>query len=133
MRNLKTIVLGAALLAAGSLSAATLTVEILGPGGHSNGNYGRTNAVHAAARAALAIEKAVPDAVITDVKGGVSVNAIAGDASFKVVLPQGDVKTLTKEVTEAVKAGCGSENAFRGIKPGDLTNGVPAGVRCTVK
>ena len=89
--------------------------------------------MHAAARAALAIEKAVPDAVITDVKGGVSVNAIAGDASFKVVLPQGDVKTLTKEVTEAVKAGCGSENAFRGIKPGDLTNGVPAEVRCTVK
>ena len=133
MRKLKTIVLGVALLAAGSLSATTLTVEILGPGGHSNGNYGRTNAVHAAARAALAIEKTVPDAVITDVKGGVSVNAIAGDASFKVVLPQGDVTTLTKKVTQAVKAGCDAENAFRGVKTGDLTNGVPANVRCTVK
>ncbi len=133
MRKLKTIVLGAALLAAGSLSATTFTVEILGPGGHSNGNYGRTNAVHAAARAALAVEKAVPDAVITDIRGGVSVNAIAGDASFKVVLPKGDVTTFKKAVTEAVKAGCDAENAFRGVKAGDLTNGVPAEVRYSVK
>lgn len=133
MINLKTIVFSIALLAAGSLSAATLTVDIVGPGGHSNGNYGRTNAVHAAARAALAVEKAVPDAVITDVRGGVSVNAIAGDASFKVVLPKGDVKTLTKKISEAVKAGCDAENAFRDVKAGDLTNGVPAEVRCTVK
>ena len=133
MTNLKTIVFGIALFVTGSLSAATLTVDIVGPGGHSNGNYGRTNAVHAAARAALAIEETVPGAVITDVKGGVSVNAIAGEASFKVVLPKGDVKALTQKVTDAVKVGCAAENAFRGVKTGDLTNGVPADVRCTVK
>ncbi|EJX08187.1 hypothetical protein EVA_03701, partial [gut metagenome] len=34
----------------------TLDVSIEGPGGHSNGNYGNVNALHAAARSIMAIE-----------------------------------------------------------------------------
>ncbi len=72
-------------VAAAALAAPqTLAVTILGPGGHSNGDYGNTNALHAGARAVLLIEKAVPTAMISDMKGGVSVNAIAADCHFLV-------------------------------------------------
>lgn len=64
--------------AASAVSAATYEVFITGPGGHSNGSYGNTNAVHAGSRAVLELEKALPCAVITDFKGGATVNAIAG-------------------------------------------------------
>lgn len=63
--------------AASAVSAATYEVFITGPGGHSNGSYGNTNAVHAGSRAVLELEKALPCAVITDFKGGATVNAIA--------------------------------------------------------
>ena len=36
--------------AASAVSAATYEVFITGPGGHSNGSYGNTNAVHAGSR-----------------------------------------------------------------------------------
>ena len=56
---LLTLALG---LAASVASATVYEVAITGPGGHSNGSYGNTNAVHAGARAvlALAIFAAVP-------------------------------------------------------------------------
>ena len=44
--------------AASAVSAATYEVFITGPGGHSNGSYGNTNAVHAGSRAVLELEKA---------------------------------------------------------------------------
>lgn len=43
--------------AASAVSAATYEVFITGPGGHSNGSYGNTNAVHAGSRAVLELEK----------------------------------------------------------------------------
>ena len=69
-------------LTASAVSAATYEVSITGPGGHSNGSYGNTNAVHAGSRAVLELEKALPCAVITDNKDGATENAIAGAAVF---------------------------------------------------
>ena len=117
--------------AASAVSAATYEVFITGPGGHSNGSYGNTNAVHAGSRAVLELEKALPCAVITDFK----VNAIAGDAAFKVntamcKTPEVDNKAL---IEKAIKAGVDKENAFRGVKAGDLVKGFPAEIQFKIK
>ena len=78
---LLTLALG---LAASVASATVYEVAITGPGGHSNGSYGNTNAVHAGARAVLALEKLLPCADVSDFRGGATVNAIAADAHFVV-------------------------------------------------
>lgn len=123
------------LLLSGSALAATQTLEVSlrGPGGHSNG----TNAVHAAARSVMEIEKALPDAVIANLNGGSTVNAIAASASFEVTLTAKDEKALEAmkdKVVEAVKKGTDAENAFRGVKPGDKTSiGAPAAVRYEIR
>lgn len=124
-------------LLAGSASAATATwtVSVAGPGGHSNGDYGNVNAVHAAARAVMAIGKALPDAVIAGMKGGATVNAIASDCTFTVTA-SGDDKTLAAAkaaVEKAVADAAAAENAFRGVKKGDTVRGAPAEIRVTVK
>lgn len=124
-------VFGGAAMAA----TATWTVSFEGPGGHSNGDYGNVNAVHAGANAVLAIQKALPDAVLSGMKGGVSVNAIAGDCSFTVTA-SGTDEALAKakaEVEKAAKAAADQENAFRGVKKGDLVKGAPADIRVSVK
>ena len=119
--------------------SGVMTVQLQGPGGHSNSSYGNTNAVHAASRAILEIEKAIPSqkqCMITDFNGGVSVNAIAANSEFKVTLNAKDDKELAAlkaKVEEAVKKGVQAENDFRGAKPGKLTNGVPSEVRITIK
>lgn len=128
-------------LAAGLASAATteVFVDLQGPGGHSNGAYGRTNAVHAAARAVMEIEKAIPDGsqyMISDFNGGNSVNSIASNGHFKVTLTAKDdagLKALKTKVEKAVKTGVDSENAFRNVKPGDLTGGVPAAITFKIR
>ena len=99
MLNIRTFIRPAAALiiaaaAAGAMAAdQTLAVFILGPGGHSNGNYGNVNAVHAAARSIMLIEKAAPDAVVSDIQGGNSVNSIAASADFVVTI-SGDKAAL---------------------------------------
>lgn len=134
-----TLVRSASVLALGLLSgmamaATTLTVDIEGPGGHSNGDYGNVNAVHAASRAAMNIEKVVPQAVISHIKGGNSVNSIAADAHFKVMLNGKDAKGDTAKVKEAVMQACEAENAFRGVKAGQKdADGLGMDVRCSVK
>lgn len=118
-----------ALLAAGTAFAGTHTVSISAPGGHSYGSYGNTNAVHAAANAIREIEKALPEAVVSDFNGGSTVNAIATDAAFKVIIKNEDAAALEK-LKKAIDAGIARENAFRGVKAGDLTaSGAPAHVR----
>ena len=42
-------------------------------------------------------------------------------------------KDLVAAVTKAAAEGAAAENAFRGVKPGDLTAGAPAAVRSSVK
>ena len=118
-----------ALLAAGTAFAGTHTVSISAPGGHSYGSYGNTNAVHAAANAIREIEKALPEAVVSDFNGGSTVNAIATDAAFKVTIKNEDAAALEK-LKKAIDAGVARENAFRCVKAGDLTaSGAPAHVR----
>ena len=129
---LLTLVLG---LAASVASATVYEVAITGPGGHSNGSYGNTNAVHAGARAVLALEKLLPCADVSDFRGGASVNAIAADAHFVVDTAKCSMgKAKTKElVTKAVKAGADAENAFRGVKAGDLVKGFPADITFKIR
>jgi metal-dependent amidase/aminoacylase/carboxypeptidase family protein len=133
-------------LAIGVAAAATpafaqqsggLRVEFQGPGGHSYGAYGRVSALHAAARAVLLIQQALPAGSfqIINLTGGNSVNAIASDGLIELKLTAGSAdayEALVTAVTSAAADGAAAENAFRGVKDGDLTSGAPATVRCRV-
>jgi metal-dependent amidase/aminoacylase/carboxypeptidase family protein len=115
-----------------------LRVEFQGPGGHSSGAYGRVSALHAAARAVILIQKALParSYQITNLTGGNSVNSIASDGLIELRLTAPNAaayKELVAAVTKAAAEGAAAENAFRGVKPGDLTSGAPATVRSFVK
>lgn len=123
-------------LASVMTSAAVYEVAITGPGGHSNGSYGNTNAVHAGARAIMALEKALPCADVANFHGGASVNAIAADAHFTVDTARCAKVSAAKAkaaVEKAIKAGADAENAFRGVKKGDLAKGFPADITYTIK
>jgi metal-dependent amidase/aminoacylase/carboxypeptidase family protein len=117
--------------------SGNLRIEFQGPGGHSYGAYGRVSALHAAARAVLLIQKALPAGSyqITNLTGGNSVNAIASDGLIELKLTAGNAaayKALVTAVTKAAAEGAAAENAFRGVKTGDLTSGAPATVRSKV-
>ena len=114
-----------------------LRVEFQGPGGHSSGAYGRVSALHAAARAVILIQKALPAGSyqITNLTGGNSVNSIASDGLIELKLNAANAaayKELVAAVTKAAAEGAAAENAFRGVKLGDLTAGAPATVRSIV-
>lgn len=117
--------------------SGNVRVEFQGPGGHSYGAYGRVSALHAAARAVLLIQDALPAGSyqITNLTGGNSVNAIASDGLIELKLTAGSAaayKALVTAVTKAAADGAAAENAFRGVKTGDLTSGAPATVRSRV-
>jgi len=117
--------------------SGNLRIEFQGPGGHSYGAYGRVSALHAAARAVLLIQKALPAGSyqITNLTGGNSVNAIASDGLIELKLSAGNAaayKALVTAITKAAAEGAAAENAFRGVKAGDLTSGAPATVRSKV-
>ena len=141
MKNIRKILRPAAALllslaAAGAMAGSqSVAVSIVGPGGHSNGDYGNVNAVHAAARSIMLIEKAVPDAVVSDIQGGNSVNSIAASADFIVTITgdEASLKTQADKVKAAVEEGCKAENAFRGVKAGEVRNGVASDIRWSVK
>ena len=65
-----------------------LRVEFQGPGGHSSGAYGRVSALHAAARAVILMQKALPAGSfqILNLTGGNSVNSIASDGLIELKL-----------------------------------------------
>ena len=114
-----------------------LRVEFQGPGGHSSGAYGRVSALHAAARAVILIQKALPAGSyqITNLTGGNSVNSIASDGLIELKLTAANAaayQALVTAVTKAAAEGAAAENAFRGVKTGDLTSGAPATVRSIV-
>jgi metal-dependent amidase/aminoacylase/carboxypeptidase family protein len=140
-RLIHSLAFAVALAAAGTPAFAqqsgNLRIEFQGPGGHSSGAYGRVSALHAAARAVILIQKALPAGSyqITNLTGGNSVNAIASDGLIELKLTTtnaADYKALVAAVTKAVADGTAAENAFRGVKPGDLTSGAPAAVRSSV-
>jgi metal-dependent amidase/aminoacylase/carboxypeptidase family protein len=114
-----------------------LRIEFQGPGGHSYGAYRRVSALHAAARAVILIQAALPAGSyqITNLTGGNSVNAIASDGLVELKLTAGSAATyqaLVAAVTKAAAEGAAAENAFRAVKTGDLTSGAPATVRSKV-
>ncbi|MEY4635450.1 MAG: hypothetical protein RJA55_1248 [Acidobacteriota bacterium] len=114
-----------------------LKIEFQGPGGHSSGAYGRVSALHAAARAVLLIQKALPAGSyqITNLTGGNSVNSIASDGLIEMKLTAANAaayQALVAAVTKAAAEGADAENRFRGVKAGDLTAGAPATVRSAV-
>jgi metal-dependent amidase/aminoacylase/carboxypeptidase family protein len=112
-------------------------IEFQGPGGHSFGAYGRVSALHAAARTVTLLQKVLPAGSyqITNLTGGNSVNAIASDGLIELKLTAGNAKAyeaLVTAVTKAAAEGAAAENAFRGVKTGDLTAGAPATIRSSV-
>lgn len=118
--------------------SGNLRIEFQGPGGHSSGAYGRVSALHAAARAVILMQKALPAGSyqITNLTGGNSVNSIASDGLIELRLTAPNAaayKELVAAVTKAAADGADAENRFRGVKPGDLTAGAPATVRSIVK
>ena len=117
--------------------SGNLRIEFQGPGGHSSGAYGRVSALHAAARAVILMQKAMPAGSyqITNLTGGNSVNSIASDGliELKLTAPNAAAyKELVAAVTKAAAEGAEAENTFRGVKAGDLTAGAPATVRSRV-
>ena len=141
-RLISSLALIVGIAAAGSTAFAqqsgALKIEFQGPGGHSSGAYGRVSALHAAARAVILIQKALPAGSyqITNLTGGNSVNSIASDGLIEMKLTAANAADYEKLVAAATKAaadGAAAENAFRGVKPGDLTSGAPATVRSIVK
>lgn len=130
-------VLAAATTPALAQKSGGVRVEFQGPGGHSFGAYGRVSALHAAARTVILLQKALPAGSyqITNLTGGNSVNAIASDGIIELKLTARNAKAydaLVAAVTKAAEEGAAAENAFRGVKPGDLTAGAPATVRSIV-
>ena len=118
--------------------SGTLRIEFQGPGGHSSGAYGRVSALHAAARAVILIQKALPAGSyqLLNLTGGNSVNSIASDGLIELKLSAGNAaeyQKLVAAVTKAATDGADAENKFRGVKAGDLTAGAPATVRASVK
>src|ERR1051325_992883 len=91
--------------AAGTVAFAqqsgAVRLEFQGPGGHSYGAYGRVSALHAAARAVLLIQKALPPGSyqITNLTGGNSVNAIASDGLIELKLTAGNAAAYQALVT----------------------------------
>lgn len=137
-KAISTAVFFAASLAGGLACSQSILVEFQGPGGHSSSNYGRTSALHAAARSIMALQKQglpLGAYTVSTLTGGNSVNSIASDGAYRVKLnPQAGIAPaeFLTTVTAAAKAGADAENAFRNVKPGDLTAGAPADIRYTV-
>lgn len=131
------LAIGIAATPAAAQQSGNLRIEFQGPGGHSSGAYGRVSALHAAARAVILIQKAVPAGSyqITNLTGGNSVNSIASDGLIELKVTARNAvayKELVAAVTKAAEEGAEAENRFRGVKAGDLTSGAPATVRVRV-
>ncbi|MGE0041373.1 MAG: peptidase dimerization domain-containing protein [Vicinamibacterales bacterium] len=131
------LAIGIAAAPASAQQTGNLRIEFQGPGGHSSGAYGRVSALHAAARAVILIQAALPAGSyqITNLTGGNSVNSIASDGLVELKVSARNAaayKELVAAVTKAAEAGAEAENTFRGVKPGDLTSGAPATIRVRV-
>lgn len=117
---------------------SNLLIKFEGPGGHSNGAYGRTSSVHAAGRTIVKLQSAGLPAGsyrLLSLGGGNSVNSIASDGLIEVALNAADASALAAleaQVRAVAKAGADAENAFRAVKAGDLSSGVAADIRVAV-
>ena len=105
-----------------ALGSRRYRVELIGPGGHSWGDFGLPNPVHALARAVsrLASYPAPKDPRTTfnvgRIEGGTSVNSIPGKAAMEVDLrsaAESEMHRLDAFFRRAVKDGVAEENASR--------------------
>jgi acetylornithine deacetylase/succinyl-diaminopimelate desuccinylase-like protein len=105
-------------------------VKFKGPGGHSYGAFGMPSAIHAMGRAiALISDVQVPANPKTTytvgvVKGGTSVNSIAGDASMEVDMRSESLANLDlaeARIRRAIEAGVAAENARWPLNPAKIT------------
>ena len=110
-----------------ALGSRRYRVEFSGPGGHSWGDFGLPNPVHALGRAIsrLAAYPAPKDPRTTfnvgSVEGGTSVNAIPEHAAMEVDLrssADGELKRLDAFFRRAMKEAADEENGRR--RPGDV-------------
>lgn len=112
-----------------------------GPGGHSNGAYGRTSALHAAGRAVEVLTVAAsPEGSVINVNslyGGNSVNSIAGGATLVIEScssTEAGAQAVAKLVADATDSGIKGENAFRNVKSGETNaDGVRVDIRADIK
>ncbi|HEU4723641.1 MAG TPA: M20/M25/M40 family metallo-hydrolase [Gemmatimonadaceae bacterium] len=104
------------------------TVSYKGPGGHSYGEFGRVNPIHALGRAVAAIaDIQVPESPRTTfnvgtVTGGTSVNAIPFEASAQVDLRSESaaaLRALDTRVRSILDSALAAENARWGAGRGD--------------
>lgn len=105
-----------------ALGSRRFRIEYRGPGGHSWASWGMPNAVHAAGCCAAALARlALPSEPRTTLSvgrigGGLSVNAIAGEAWLEVDLRSTAEQHLERgehELRSAAAAACSEENARR--------------------
>jgi tripeptide aminopeptidase len=110
----------------GALGSRRYRVEITGPGGHSWGDFGLPNPVHALSRAVAKLAGyPLPREPRTTfnvgrIEGGTSVNAIPEKAAMDVDLRSGadvELRRLDSFFRRAVKQAADEENATR--RPGD--------------
>lgn len=102
-----------------AIGSRRFRVEYQGPGGHSWAAYGTANPVHAAARAVANLASlrlsgdGRPTLTVSRIGGGLSVNAIPGDAWFEVDVRGMRETVLTRieqDLMEIVRAAAGEEN-----------------------
>ncbi|HEX7939510.1 MAG TPA: M20/M25/M40 family metallo-hydrolase, partial [Gemmatimonadaceae bacterium] len=112
-----------------ALGSRRFRVEYRGPGGHSWAAYGTANAVHAAARAttnlaALRLPSAGRSALtVSRIGGGLSVNAIPGDAWLEVDVrstSEAALVRLERDLMDIAREAAHDENA-RAIRGAGLT------------
>lgn len=127
--------LGMMVLSTSVFAQSPIQVTITGPGGHSNGDYGRVNAVHAASNAIVELDKKYPEYTVVNFNGGNSVNSIAGEAVFQVIVPNGKKRDeVLKDVSRVVELGTATENKFRNVKKGHTqADGTQMSILYTVK
>ena len=104
-----------------ALGSRRYRVEITGPGGHSWGDFGLPNPVHALGRAVAKPGYPLPREPRTTfnvghIEGGTSVNAIPEKAAMDVDLRSGadaELQRLDSFFRRAVRQACDEENAGR--------------------
>jgi tripeptide aminopeptidase len=112
-----------------ALGSRRFRVEYRGPGGHSWSAYGTANPVHATARAAANLAAmrlpggGASTLTVSRIGGGLSVNAIPGDAWFEVDVRSTSEAALARiehDLTEIVRAAASEENR-RSVRGPGLT------------
>jgi acetylornithine deacetylase/succinyl-diaminopimelate desuccinylase-like protein len=117
-------------IATGGTGVKRYRIHIKGPGGHSYGNFGRPNAIHAAGRivtrlASLEVPR-VPKTTynVGKIEGGTAINAIAEECTMEIDLRSenpGELDKLEVKMLETVRLGVAEENEFREASQKKLT------------